>query len=687
MSRKSKPRKPQEARAQASKAAQSLISRVKLDPRITVAIGLGTFVLLFGFLTVSSFVQKSPSVDEPVHLLSGYSYLKWGDFRANPEHPPLAKVLAALPLLAFDVRDPRPLTPDWDRIPDSKPGPPTENVAREMFFVDNDADRLFFYAKLPMIGLGMILGVFVFLWAKDLYGLTAAAVALFIYCLDPNILAHSQNVHTDVPFATFFFISCYFFWRALNDLSRTNLLLTSLFFGLTAITKYSFLTLLPVWGVMGLLGIYFLKSQRCSITTPRIVSGRWERAALLVGTVACAFITAYIFIWAAYGFRFYAIPGGNRLLSLAPVRSDQPFVNGVASLIIQHQLFPEAWVYGQLYVLKDLRRATYLLGETSIDGFWLYFPVALAVKTPIPTLILLVLTLWTFILKRKERMASLFLLIPPLLYFSLAVWSRMNIGLRHILPIYPFLFVLVGGTAADLWTSKTKVKRGCLIFLALWYVWSSMSIYPHYLAYFNELVGGCQNGHRVLIDSNLDWGQDLKGLKRWMDDHDRQGIQFLYFGTADPNYYDIKGFYLPGSLIIHPSPDNANFELPDYLAVSANLLYGGRIFLTEPQKKFLDSYNLGRPSENIGCSILVYKLDLSDANIHDKAGLILAGRRELSSAANLFRQALRIQPEFADAHIHLAQTLALQGRKDEAVQHYNEALRILKSGPTTSKGQ
>jgi hypothetical protein len=113
-----------------------------------------------------------------------------------------------------------------------------------------------------------------------------------------------------------------------------------------------------------------------------------------------------------------------------------------------------------------------------------------------------------------------------------------------------------------------------------------MSIYPDYLTYFNGLAGGPQNGHRVLIDSNFDWGQDLKGLKRWMDHHQRQSIQFLYFGMADPEYYGIKAFYLPGSLIIHPSPENANFELPDYLAVSANLLYGSEIFLTEPQKKF-----------------------------------------------------------------------------------------------------
>jgi len=139
-------------------------------------------------------------------------------------------------------------------------------------------------------------------------------------------------------------------------------------------------------------------------------------------------------------------------------------------------------------------------------------------------------------------------------------------------------------------------------------------------------------------------------------------------------------------LIIHPSSNDGNFEPSDYLAISANLLYGSGIFLTERQKNFLDSYKLRQPVRNIGYSILVYKLDLSDANIHYNVGLISAERGELSKAVLLFRQAPRIQPEFADAHIHLAQTLALQGNKDEAVQHYNEALRILKSGPTTTKG-
>jgi hypothetical protein len=648
---------------------------------------VSVFALLFGFLSITSFLQKSPTVDEPVHLLAGYSYLKWGDYRVNPEHPPLAKILAALPLLAFDIKDPRPSSPEWDRIPESKPGPPAENVAHNMFFVSNDADRLFFYAKLPMVGLGMVLGVFVFLWTKEIYGLTAAVAALFMCGLDPNILAHSQVVHTDIPFTLFFFISTYFFWKGLNYFSWANLLLTSLFFGLASITKYSSSAIVPIWGILGLLWIFSSRPQQCRVGNPHTVSSRWEKAALLGGMLVCVLVIAYVLTWAAYGFRFNAIPGGGRFFSLAPV-SEKPIVKGLVSFISGHHLFPEAWIYGQLYTFGELRRPTYLLGQISDGGFWLYFPVAFAVKTPLPTLFLLMGTIGSWLFWRRVRLVGLFLVVPMLFYFSVAVWSRMNIGLRHILPIYPFLFVLIGGTAAELWRSGTWIKRGGVALLGLWYLWSSISIYPHYLAFFNELAGGPKNGDKVLLDSNLDWGQDLKGLKRWMDKNGVKKIQFLYFGTGEPEYYGINAFYLPGSMIMHPSTDEQKKpEVPDYLAVSANHLYGSAIFLSEEQEEILRSYRLEQPVTTIGYSILIYKLDLTDPQVYYTVGYILARRDQLSKAVDLFHQALRIQPEFAEAHEALAQTLALQGKEGEAIKHHNEALRIMKSDPAATKKQ
>ena len=661
------------AEGEKTSSATSTVGR-----RFVIPIGLGVFILLFSFLTITSFLQESPTFDEPVHLFAGYSYLKWGDFRANPEHPPLVKVLAALPLLLFDLKDPRPSSPDWDRIPEFTPGSPAENVAQNMVFGSNSADSLFLYAKLPMVGLGIILGIFVYLWGKDLYGPKAACAAIFIYCLDPNILAHSRLIHTDIPFAAFFFISSYFFWRSLTQFNWANAFFASLFFGLAAITKHSFPVIFLIWAILGLLWIVSSRPQQYGRVTPRALSGPREKVAILGAILLCALVAAYLFIWASYGFRFQAIPDVNHPFRLDRAMPDNPLLQTWGHFINKHHLFPEAWIHGQLLVLKWLRRAAYLLGEVSDSGFWFYFPVAFAVKTPLPTLILLLgmTGIWAF--RPRERITGMFLLIPVVVYFSLAVWSRMNIGLRHLLPIYPFLFVLMGGTVTELWKGDSRIKKGVLIILAVWYLWSAARIYPHYLAYFNELTGGPKNGYQVLLDSNLDWGQELKGLKRWMDNGGVKKIQFLYFGKADPRYYGIDAFYLPGSFIISPPQKTADskFELPDHLAVSATLRYGGKLYLSQEQQKILQSYRLKEPIAAIGHSILVYRLDLADPQVHYNVGFILARQGRLDIAADRLRQALRIRPDFAEAHFELGNLLSREAKLEEATRHYKEAVRI-----------
>jgi hypothetical protein len=181
--------------AQAAPVVRPPTAHPRHDNRLTTAIVLGCFVLLFGALSISSLLQKSPTFDEPAHVLSGYSYLKWADWRPNPEHPPFAKIWAAIPLLAFDLKDPRPSRPHWDRILDSSLGYSTNNVAEDLLFVDNDGETLFLLAKLQIVLLGILLGAFVFVWARELFGLAAATVALLLYTFDPNVLAHSQIVH------------------------------------------------------------------------------------------------------------------------------------------------------------------------------------------------------------------------------------------------------------------------------------------------------------------------------------------------------------------------------------------------------------------------------------------------------------------------------------------------------------
>ena len=236
------------------------------------------FAVVFSLICISSFLQKSPTVDEPIHLFSGYSYLKWGDFRANPEHPPFAKMWAALPLLLFDIKDSVQGNPLWELIPESSIPYPTQDLSRDLLAIENDGETLFFYAKLQMIALGILLGAFVYLWSKELFGIEAAVAALFIFVLDPNILAHSQIVHTDLPFTAFFFIATYFFRRALGRLTWADFILTCLFFALAAITKYSYPVILLAWFMLGLAKILSTEPYRCAIGMPEtIVWMEWTR--------------------------------------------------------------------------------------------------------------------------------------------------------------------------------------------------------------------------------------------------------------------------------------------------------------------------------------------------------------------------------------------------------------------------
>lgn len=657
--------------------------------------GGGLFVLVFGFMAVTSILQKFPTVDEPTHLFAGYSYLKWGDFRVNPEHPPLAKVLAALPLLGFDIADPRLSSASWDQILQYGPGHGlggvyTNNLAARMLFMDNDADALFFYAKLPMIALGIFLGIFVYLWSRELFGTGAGMISLFLYSFDPNILAHAPLIHTDMPFAAFFFISTYFFWRALVRLTWPNLIFTSFFFGLAAITKYAYFAILLAWGMLALQRVFSPEPPECAVGVPRVVSSRWGKTALITGVFVCVLLAGYLFVWGAYGFRFHAVPGGSQPLPMARVMPQNPVLQGLVSFVVHTQLFPEAWIYGQLHVFKGLYRTAYLFGELSDYGFWLYFPVAFLVKTPLPVLLLLVAAVILGIARRNGRKTGWFLFVPVAAYLCFAIVSRMNIGLRHILPIYPFLFVFAGGGAARLWKEKRVVGKAAVAGIALWQVWSSIGIYPHYLAYFNELVGGAKNGHRVLVDSNLDWGQDLKGLKRWMDENRVKQIQLLYFGfknVAYPHYYKINALAVPGSSMGGALPPGENQKIPNYLAVSVHRLHGP---LPEGAPEgFIKAFRAVEPVATIGYSIHVYRIDSAieyyrravqnhpvAAEAHANFAYLLDNQGKRSEAIEQFRLAVQSSPTFAKAHRDLGVALARRGETENAIFHLRKALDL-----------
>jgi hypothetical protein len=249
------------------------------------------------------------------------------------------------------------------------------------------------------------------------------------------------------------------------------------------------------------------------------------------------------------------------------------------------------------------------MGEYSYEGWWSYFAIAFLIKTPIGTLLLIAASLVLFrigsVLGRREM---LFLLLPPALIFVAMSQAKVNIGLRHILPVYPFLFVLASRLA-----SVRSVRRWLApVLLAIplfWTALSSLRVAPHQLAYFNEFIGGPDQGYRYLSDSNLDWGQDLKGVGAYMERENLPIIFLSYFGTAPPSYYGIRYQYVPGSWPLNwpPPNDRVPAEAPrKILAISVTHLQDT---FTAHDPLFL-WLGLRKPVANIGHSIFIY--DLTD---------------------------------------------------------------------------
>jgi hypothetical protein len=324
-------------------------------------------------------------------------------------------------------------------------------------------------------------------------------------------------------------------------------------------------------------------------------------------------VVAYITIWGVYGFRFRSSLYEKQVAQGAVYfwednRPSSPLVASVMDVSRQARILPESYLYGLCRLLARGKEGhyAYLMGRVSATGWWYYFILAFLFKTPVSTLLLLFATLLFFLKVREATWTSLnFLLLPAVVVFFFTSRQNINIGLRHVLPAYPFLLVLIG-RVVHYKSKHQKLARWILGLLCIWAAWEAALIYPHYLAYFNGLVGGPSGGRYVLVDSNLDWGQDLKGLKTYMERHGIRKVKLGYFGWSDPAYYGIDYELLPSySVCGKPSCKEKNpepLELKGTMAVSATLLQG----LYCPG----DTYRILRglePTANIGYSIYIYQ--------------------------------------------------------------------------------
>jgi Dolichyl-phosphate-mannose-protein mannosyltransferase len=529
---------------------------------LTLAIILLSIFLVREISTIS---RQSITFDETAHLPAGYSYIKARDYRLNYEHPPLCKLLAAVPLQFLRLSSFL-TTAEWQNAKEWEYG--------DKFLNHNTrpVDSILFWARIPIVVLGLLLGIFVFLWTNQIYGAYAALSALFVYTFSPNILAHSGLVTTDLGAACFIFISMYTFWNCLNDPRISNLILAGIAFGLALGAKYTCPVLLPP---------AYLILAYCH------TAGAHNKKSNLPLIAAIAVPSALIVLMAQYQFNFNSATGFG------------------------------VYISGLVRILKDTSNGVpglFLKGKYSNYGWRDYFVWAFLLKTPASLIVLLILSIATIIINRLVE-AEYFIIIPAVLLFLLASFSRKQLGLRYILPIYPFLYVFICGRIASLFNKRALAVMIGLCFL--WYGYESIMIHPHYLAYFNEFAGGPDAGWKYLGDSNIDWGQDLKGLSEYLRQEGSPELILSYFGTADPAAYGIA--YQPlcmvpeKGLLVRKWQLNSLTPKREYLAVSATNLMG-IYFSNHELFSWLKSYPVKR---KIGYSIFVYDIS-SDINAREK---------------------------------------------------------------------
>lgn len=572
-------------------------SALRTPLRVVLVVALLAAFLLQGLAFLRA---NSQTFDEAVHLTAGYSYLATGDFRLNPGHPPLSKLLAALPLYVLDRPSFEPTPALWEAAKDFV-------VGRDFLYGGaTSPERALFLGRLPNLLLGLALVALVGWWAARLWGPGAGLLALTLAAFDPTLVAHASVITPDLALASFYFAACYLAWEYARAPSPGRRLAVGVATGCALASKYTALALPAA------LGLALLLDESSGPGAWRSLR-RFRSAALtLLAILLVAVVTVSIFYFG------YGLP---------------------------------AWYTGFTRLFGRPETPAFLLGEIRTGGWWLYFPIAFALKTPDGTLLLLVLSGLLFGFgARFRRRSLLFLALPAGLYFAAMVVSRVNVGIRYLLPVYPFVWVACSclATLRPVGAGQ-RMAHAASIALALGLsIGASLRVAPHQLAFFNVLAGGPANGPALLGDSNLDWGQDLKNLREFLAREGVPGVYLSYFGTAPPRSWGLRYQHLPG--FFEPLQDPSAELLPadirrEWLAVSVSNLQG--IFL--PDRELYAWLRSRKPIARIGHSIHVYDVT-GDADAHRRlariyrrVGLRHHAEREARRAAG--RGATRPLPE------------------------------------------
>lgn len=520
------------------------------NSKILWTVAIAICATAFAFMLYAA-LHEAAIVDEAAHIPAGYAYVHELDFRLNPEHPPLVKALAALPLLFI------------------QPKFPTDNIAwttdvnsqwamgeQFLYKSGNNADTIVAVSRLMPILLTLLTILFIYFWSKKLVGGAWALLPTFLFAFSPTVLAHGHYVTTDLGAAFGVLLATYFFVQSLREPSPKNILLAGLALGVAELLKFSAVLLFPYFIILAIVH-FFVSAQD--------LYGKyfWQTALRKLGQLAAIFLMAFLLaIYPVYGLFTAHYPQARQVADTQSILSS---FNGKKLEVVSNAV---VWMAGNaltrplaeyfLGAMMVLQRSTggntgYFLGQVSADGSHAYFPIVYLLKESLPALIIvlgaLLAALWGMgrtVVRRQAKsgfgaylrnnFTGFALIIFLFIYWGYSVRSTLNIGVRHLMPVIPIMYILATGVWKK-WIVKSKFFVLCA--LLLWVLLETFLTAPYFLSYFNQIGGGTWGGYRYVTDSNYDWGQDLLRLRGFVNAHPEiDKIAVDNFGTSgSPHYY------------------------------------------------------------------------------------------------------------------------------------------------------
>lgn len=645
--------------------------------KFTQGLYAGIVVFLFGFFVFQLWfhaTRTSATFDEPAHTVAGYRYWQCGDFGINPEHPPLLKLLAtvSLPFRESLVK------PNGDCGSRYTPKSEMFNLGGE-FLTDNGVDSVLIPARLLAALLSLALAALVFLATLEMFGRVEALTALAILAFEPNIIAHGSLVTTDMALTATAFGAIYALYRYANNPTWARFAIVGLAFGLMLAAKHSAVIFVPI-----LFAVFVADAALFRKFETRLPKMIFRRTAAFAGF----FIIGLVLLWSFYGFSYTALPNPKENM----VSVEEYIKNNgrpemvesssakVVSLVSKLRIFPESYIFGLADIVATNSRNTFIFGQNYATGQWFYFPVAFAVKSSIALLLLLPFGLLFPFFNREKRREMLFILAPPLAFFAFALTSKMNIGVRHILPVYAF-FIVAAAVGAVWVCRRFYYLRFALIAVLIFHAVAAFRTAPNYIAFANDLFGGTENSYQIFRDSSVDWGQNYKLVNEYLVRENITDCWFAGFGNQEVMRVSQPCRLLPDTNLQRFSRQITEVAPPvieGVVLISVSNLppRGGGEYLPFAQSE---------PIAQIGATIFVYR---------GRFELPVAAALNRATRANQFvslmrfeeaiaegRQAVNLAPDDARTHIALAFALLRAGNTDEARKEFEAVIEISKSNP------